>query len=284
MSGYEYYNDYLNNLERFQPSEYRLLFKPTTLPINLAEAKEHLKVEDDNSDTYISLLIANVVNFAEKYTKRDFITKKYRTYIDCFFEPIIIRRSKLVDIDSIKYLKDGSLETVDSSIYYFTDDTDFAQIRVEDSKDFPSDFDTRKQVINIDFFAGYGVKVQSAILASNVVTVTTVDNHYFSTGQSIVMAGALPDNFNGTFQITVTGDKTFTYPLTLGDQTATGTIFANDIPHDLKVAMLQHISKVFSNRGDCEKNGGAACDCGSAMNLPAEAKQTYDMYRIWEIS
>jgi len=279
------YDYYRNNVEKYQPSSYKVLFKPVTLPISLVEAKEHLKVDDTSSDAYISSLISSVTLFAEKYTKRDFITKKYLTYIDCFFEPITLRRNKVFEIISIKYLLDNVLTTVDSSIYYLTDEqNDFADILLTDGSSFPSSVDNRRQAVQIQFYSGFGVKIDSAILAGGTVTVTTVNDHYFTSGQKIVISGAIESNYNGTHTITVTGDKTFTYPLTATPTSpATGTLFANDIPQDLKTAMLQHISRVFENRGDCDAGNSEACDISSSINLPAETKQTYSMYRIWEI-
>lgn len=280
------YDYYRNNVEKFQPSSYKILFRPVTLPISLVEAKGHLKLDisDTSEDVYLNSLISSVTNFAEKYTKRDFITKKYLTYIDCFFEPITLRRNRVSEIVSIQYLKETVLTAVDSSIYYLTDEqNDFADILLYDGACFPSDLDNRKQAIQIQFYSGFGVKIESADLVTNVVTVTTVDNHYFTTGQSIVISGANESIFNGTFIITVTGDKTFTYAVTNANITATGTLFANDIPQDLKTAMLQHVSRVYENRGDCDAGNKAACDISSSINLPAETKQTYAMYRIWEV-
>jgi hypothetical protein len=51
--------------------------------------------------------------------------------------------------------------------------------------------------------------------ASSVATVTTAAPHGFTTGDtiSLVIAGAVPTAYNGTFTCTVTGASTFTYPL-----------------------------------------------------------------------
>lgn len=54
---------------------------------------------------------------------------------------------------------------------------------------------------------------------------------------------------------------------------------AADVPQDLKLALLQHIAKMYENRGDCDE---AACGCSE--NFPTiQSKHIYDLYRIWEI-
>lgn len=45
------------------------------------------------------------------------------------------------------------------------------------------------------------------------------------------------------------------------------------IPSDLKIAMLNHIARMYSDRGDCSECGCEAC-------LPPESSLIYEMYRI----
>lgn len=49
-----------------------------------------------------------------------------------------------------------------------------------------------------------------------------------------------------------------------------------DIPSDLLMGLLQHISKLFESRGDCDD---AACSAA----LPAQAKMIYDKYKIVDL-
>lgn len=61
--------------------------------------------------------------------------------------------------------------------------------------------------------------------SSNVVTCTTTADHGFSTGDTISVRGAVETGFNGRWEITVTGSKTFTYTSAGSNVTATGTIY-----------------------------------------------------------
>jgi hypothetical protein len=260
---------------------YKILEKPNTYPISLAEIKTHLKIDGSLEDDYLNFLIASITNYAESYTKREFITKRFLTFRNTFYNSFEIRRTKLQAVNSIKYLSNDVLETLDSNNYYITDETDFACIVPEANVTFPS-VDSKLQAVQIDFWAGYGILVDSAVRASNIVTITTLNDHNFSNNDNIVIAGAntINGDINGSQTITVTGTKTFTYSNTGNDETATGNITANKIPEDLKMAMLNHIAEVYSNRGDCNAGNKSACDCGSAMNIPASTALIYKSYKI----
>ena len=52
---------------------------------------------------------------------------------------------------------------------------------------------------------------------------------------------------------------------------------AEDVPDDLRMALMQHCAALYENRGDCDSG-----DCGKG--LPAGAKIIYDQYRILSIT
>ena len=69
--------------------------------------------------------------------------------------------------------------------------------------------------------------LSSLTWSANVVTATTAAPHGYTTGDVITMTigGATPAGYNGTFQATITGASTFTYPLAVnpGTETVPGT-------------------------------------------------------------
>ena len=72
---------------------------------------------------------------------------------------------------------------------------------------------------------GYDVAVTSITSVGTTATVTTTTNHGFSNGQSVLISGAVPTEYNGQVTITVTGAATFTYTVVSGLLSpATGTI------------------------------------------------------------
>lgn len=69
-----------------------------------------------------------------------------------------------------------------------------------------------------------------SVLTSSGGTATclTDDDHGFATGKDVIIAGATQSDYNGTFSITVTGAKSFTYPISQGASSpASGTITAS---------------------------------------------------------
>lgn len=61
----------------------------------------------------------------------------------------------------------------------------------------------------------------------STVTVITDTNHLFETGVNVIISGATPSDYNGTYTVTITGPKTFTYTIPGSPSTTiTGTITA----------------------------------------------------------
>jgi len=70
----------------------------------------------------------------------------------------------------------------------------------------------------IGAFEGYkngiaGITVSGITYVTTTATLTTAGAHGLSTGTVVVVSGASPSAYNGTFTITVTGSNTFTYAM-----------------------------------------------------------------------
>lgn len=76
--------------------------------------------------------------------------------------------------------------------------------------------------------ATLGTNIGTALTASKNTTtaIATSTNHGFADGSSVLISGATPAAFNGTFNITVQNDHSFTYTLSSDQGDATGTIKA----------------------------------------------------------
>ena len=82
---------------------------------------------------------------------------------------------------------------------------------------------TAEKIFNV--FNNYGRSVTSITRSSTTATVTTSIAHGYTTGDSVVIAGATETDYNGVYTITVTGTTTFTYTVANSPSTpATGTI------------------------------------------------------------
>ncbi len=145
---------------------YEIVTPAAGLAVSLDDVKTYLRIIGTDQDAELTQFIEAATAFAEKYTKRDFINKTYKTFRDSFsdfsvawsaVEPIEIRRSKLSVVNSVQYLKDTILTTVASSVYYNTSESDFGKILVLDGQQWPlSHVDNRQQAVEIEFVAGFG--------------------------------------------------------------------------------------------------------------------------------
>lgn len=135
-----------------------LAVKPAKEPITLAMAKEHLRIIDNDSDSYISTLIFVARRTAEAYLNRALITQTWDYYIDAFASVIKIPKGKLQSVTYVKYTDtDGALQTVNSSPLEYTVDTDSdpGYVRRAYGQTWPN---TRNVsgAVTIRFVCGYG--------------------------------------------------------------------------------------------------------------------------------
>ena len=153
-------------------SKYVLETDNNNLVVSVADAKDYLRITNDNSeDVLIQALIKSATLLIEKYTGRELLNKTFIMYLDFFpysrrygnrieenFNnyTILVKRSLLQSITSIKYYINEVLTTLDSSLYSFTEDNQYSRIYLIDDGSTWVDSDNRKQAVEIEFVAGYG--------------------------------------------------------------------------------------------------------------------------------
>lgn len=204
-----------HNKQYIKQYTYNIVSEPSAPYIPLDIIKQHLRITPDDvyEDDYLTLLSNVVYKFAEKYTKRNFLTTQFITYRDTFCTCcFVLRRSPLQSVQSIEYLVNNVWTTLDPATYYNTLENDFSRILRTQNLPWPvwpTNKDPRQQSIRINFTVGFG-----------------------------------------------------------GNYTS--------IPPELVIGMLQQIAALYENRGDC------AGDC--ARSLPGAARDTYDIYRIKDMT
>lgn len=157
MSQYHYFQ--ADGIKYKKAFTYNVSTAAAAKAITLNEVKSHLKIclTDSAEDDYLNLLIEMATAFGEKYTKRTFINTGFTTFRDDFNDSLLLRRSKVSAIASIKYLISGVLTTLSTDVYNFTDVTSFSEIFLKVDQVFPTDVDQVPQAVEIIFTAGYGV-------------------------------------------------------------------------------------------------------------------------------
>ena len=196
--------------------EYILALGNDDFIFSTTEVNDHLKLSVTNiaTEIYLSLLIRAVTSFAENFTRRDFLNKKYSIYLDDW-EEFEIKKSKLQSVVSVAYYdEDGTLQTLSSEKYYTTLSNEYSKLLFTDEMDYPTLYD-RKQVVKITITAGYGAD-------------------------------------------------------------------ADNIPSELKAAVLAHLARIYQNRGDCPDEANQLSNW-VLENLPPESRLIYSMYKIQEL-
>lgn len=125
---------------------------PTTLPVSVTEAKEHLRLTDPTENTYVSMLISAATDHAQSFLSRALAPATYELVLDEFpADCIAIPLPPLVSIESVTYIDaDGATQTLAVDDY----ETDTVNGRVVPADAWPTTKDTHNAV-RIRFIAGY---------------------------------------------------------------------------------------------------------------------------------
>lgn len=95
---------------------------PTSEPLTLDEAKEHLRVDGTDEDMLISSLILAAREYCENYLNKALITQTRELWLDDWPDEDYIKlKGPLVSVTSIKYYDTDDTETTFASTYYFVD-------------------------------------------------------------------------------------------------------------------------------------------------------------------
>jgi uncharacterized phiE125 gp8 family phage protein len=110
-----------------------LLTSPTWDPVTLQEAKDHLRVSNDEEDSLIMSRIRSATIFAENYTRVEVTQKEYTVYMDHWQCKTIFRASPLQSVVSIKYYdSNNELQTLPESDYRVDNKANWPYVLIDD--------------------------------------------------------------------------------------------------------------------------------------------------------
>lgn len=136
----------------------KVITAAASIPVTLAEARAHLRIDDTSEDTLITTLISVATEYAEKRLARALITQTWELYLDEFpaDEIIGIKFPPLQSITSVKYYdSDNTLQTLATTVYDVDTIREPGQIRLADAQYWPATY-YRPNAVIIRFVAGYG--------------------------------------------------------------------------------------------------------------------------------
>lgn len=137
-----------------------LISAPTEIPVTLAEAKLHLRIEDSatEEDALITRAIKAATAACENMIRRAIMTQTWEISLDEFPSgPIRLARPPVQAITSISYYRegDGQLVLLDGADYYLDTATLPGWACCDPEKDWPLDVYERAGAVMVRFTAGY---------------------------------------------------------------------------------------------------------------------------------
>lgn len=137
-----------------------LVTAPVLRAVELAEAKQHMRIDHTNDDQYIEALCIVACDKAEKYLRRKLITQTWKGYLDDWPEgnSIILPFGKVQgNVTHVKYTDTDSTQTTWSATEYNTDNySDPGRVVLEYGYTWPNESLHPQNPIEIQWVCGYG--------------------------------------------------------------------------------------------------------------------------------
>lgn len=135
----------------------KLIAAPTTLAVDLADAKTQLRVDGTDENALITLLIAAATRAAEQELGRCIMLQTWELVIDAFpADEIRLEKPAVLGIESIIYTDTaGAQQTLDSGAYTLDPDVLPGYVLPAVDTSWPATADVANAV-RVRFTAGYG--------------------------------------------------------------------------------------------------------------------------------
>lgn len=139
---------------------YKVTTAATAEPLELAFVKSYLKVDFEDEDDYILVLIKNARDIVEQYTSRTLMLQTVEKSFDCFPDAYSTRGLELESapvesVEAITYLDtDGSEQTWDGEDYRVIVRQDITVITPKNRTAFPTTY-VEADAVTVEYKLGY---------------------------------------------------------------------------------------------------------------------------------
>jgi uncharacterized phiE125 gp8 family phage protein len=140
----------------------RLVTPASANAVTLELAKKHLVIEHAADDDLITQIVTAANDFAERYCNRGFVEQTWEVLFPAF--PVAnpcadvyleLRRGKLLEVDSFKYVDEaGAEQTLSADTYLVDDASDPGRIRLAPDATWPT-IQARWDAVRIQYTCGW---------------------------------------------------------------------------------------------------------------------------------
>lgn len=158
-----------------------------TDPVALTEAKAHLRVDHSDEDTLITSLISAATQWAQNYTRRQFVTATFTMTLDGFpaGKAIELPRPPLVSVTTFTYTDtNGDSQTVAGSVYGERVDSVPGRLHLLSGQSWPATL-VQDGVVSIVYVAGYGAA--SAVPESVKAAINLLVAHWYEHREEVIV-------------------------------------------------------------------------------------------------
>jgi uncharacterized phiE125 gp8 family phage protein len=237
--------------------DYLVTIAPLHEPVSLAQAKRHLRVEQDDDDTLIAAYVAAARSWCEGYAHRAFLYQKVTAYADDFAEVMELPLTPVLAVESLTYVDDsGATQTVAPALYQV--DTSTGRIVLDYNQTWPSCRGYYHDV-TVTYQAGYAQNY-TCDTDDDGNSILVVPGHTYRANDAVMVYsdGDVPDGLDADtvyYVKTVAGHNVTLAEseggatVILGDD-GSGTNYIDALPQHCISALLLRLADLWSNRGD----------------------------------
>lgn len=174
----------------------RLQTAPTSEPVTLADAKNHLRVDIDDDDALIAGLIVAAREEFENQADKTLFTTTYRLVLDTFPHSYIISlpRPPLVSVASLVYTLDDDTDVTLPTSDYFVDTNAWpGRVVLRDGYNWPSVTLRESSAVVITYTAGYASTANIPQRYKQAILLLV--GHWYENREMVMTSGAVPQTF-----------------------------------------------------------------------------------------
>lgn len=143
---------------------------PIQEPVSLEEAKDFMRILENDDDASILSMIKSATSYAENFTNRQFEQATYELFAEHWTQDICLPKNPIKTLDKIEYMdNNGVYQILDSANYYLYGEYDIFKVHFDKTESHKC----HKNAIKYTFVSGYDA-VPEEIKSFILVLVSTL--------------------------------------------------------------------------------------------------------------